>query len=242
MPRIKPKPHSVRTGYGDAGETKLRGTVYSKTHPLLDLLGKLDMVLSQSSAAPAILGKHIFIRGYIQQAMFISAACLSGVNPEIQYGNIQVLQRHFERQTNGVVMGAKPLRGFIRSRPDIQGMMMLRCAIRDAELAVWTTKEYVEKNEPGISLGLLDALPHIGKLLNIMSDYIFALVWLKSIEAHNHQVAEKDIMRVWPQTTYKRINSATEKGNKEDPEFEPSQDGLDPQRIYTDIDSDSEQS
>ena len=173
----------IRTGRGDTGETVMGGKTYRKGHPLIQYSAALDMAQSHTAALPESWG-DFSIRDTAQELLFRLGAVIGSRNPRQQEVAVQEIGGLMETQLDYIAGGLKALDSFLRSDPSTHALHVLRAAIRQAEVNCIAAHDHVELEARDTSEQLLYGLDFSAKALNIMSDYVFAFIWLYSTDIH----------------------------------------------------------
>lgn len=148
----------IHTGTGNSGYCRIGGKLTSKTEPIVRYLGKLDSAQSYTHCLSSY-------RKNVQDYLFILGALGNNAdNPKYKEA-ADLLYEYFETHMEELIKTLPPLEGFIRTSKNNADLMYLRSLIRESEIAAVAA----------VQEGQLNVF-HI-KYLNLLSDFVFALVW-----------------------------------------------------------------
>lgn len=146
----------VHTGFGDSGKTKVGGITISKTDPIVKFMGLIDECQSLTTSE------------HIQNYLFILGALANNPNNEKYQIALSNLYEDIKIKIEVLIRDLPSLTGFIRTNSTNHILMQLRAKIRQTEIYYC---EYLETLPEGhITFNLC-------KYFNILSDYIFAIIW-----------------------------------------------------------------
>lgn len=171
----------IRTGNGDDGNTKLSGKSFRKSHPVIEYLGNLDEAQAFTTAIPQSWGDYQ-PRDLIQELLFQLSAAVHSRKPKEKELVVQELSRYMEKQIEYISGGLHPLDSFLRCHELNADLQRLRVFVRTAERAAVRARDFIELDPKETSENLLYALNYSAAALNILSDWVFAFLWLFSTE------------------------------------------------------------
>jgi len=171
----------IRTGNGDDGDTKLGGKAYRKGHALIQYLGALDTVQAFTDALPYSWGDYE-PRNLAQELLFQLSAAVHSRTPKQKELYLQEIAALMEKQIEYISGGLHPLDSFLRCHETNGDLQRLRTFVREAERLAVQASDYIELTEKDTSEQLLYILKPSAAALNVLSDWVFAFVWLMSTQ------------------------------------------------------------
>lgn len=195
---------SIRTGHGDTGDTKLGGKTYRKGHLLVQYSSALDIVQSYTNAIPRSFGDYE-PRILIQEALFRLGAAIGSRKPKDQEMPLQEITTLMERQIDVISGGLAPLDSFIRVNETNFELHRLRGVVREAESKCVAARDFIEFESKDLVENLLYMLNKSIITLNVMSDWVFAYVWLFSTDQKG-KVLDSTKWIPWTEETFIKLN------------------------------------
>lgn len=186
----------IRTGKGDEGNTSIGGKTYRKGHKLIQFIGALDRCQSLSVAIPVKWGEYK-PRAIIQQILYTIASAVHARQPRDFELRINELGTYIEAQIDSIVAGIE-LKNFLVPVESSAKLHELRCAIREAECKCVEARDYLEIEDASLSANMIYILEQIAKLLNILSDWVFAFVVVYSDLS--------ETFSLWPEEKVRTLN------------------------------------
>lgn len=167
---------NIRTGTGDTGTTQILGNLrIDKTHDIIKYVGALDTINSLS----IYLEKEEYIS--IFQDLIYSLSCIVGLSSPYTKFNKKIMEINTILETNikSISEKLKPLKFFIRTNQLNHNLMFLRTQVRECEILCNQVYKDINTLNIEFRLDLCESLQLSMKSLNILSDWIFVLLWEK---------------------------------------------------------------
>lgn len=197
--------NKIRTGNGDGGSTKLGAIEYRKGHPVIRLIGSLDLCQRRSFVLPKRMGdaqpRHLF-----QNMMFFCGAALAAKDPRAIFGKIEYMTAAMEDFITAAGETIAPLDSFILADEGNGELLYLGGLVRQAEVDTIAARDYLELHERQTSENRVAALDIIAKALNVTGDWTFRFVELATVDDHG-KVPSASKWLPWTDEDFARLAS-----------------------------------
>lgn len=197
--------NKIRTGNGDGGSTKLGAIEYRKGHPVIRVIGSLDLCQRRSFVLPKRMG-DAQPRSLFQNMMFFCGAALAAKDPRAIFGKIEFMTSTMEDFIDTAGETLAELDSFILADEGNGELMYLGGLVRQAEVDAVAARDYLELHERQVSENRVAALDIMSKGLNVTGDWVFRFVELATADDHG-KVSSASKWLPWSDEDFARLAS-----------------------------------